>query len=87
MTLQNTLNRQPMSDALLRRKFQQFGDVKSVGSREDSQMKLVLCCPYLTIELSDSYLDSQKYVEMYDSRASCHSNIVLFILMTCLVGM
>lgn len=64
MTLRNS--NQTIDDSEVRRKFQQFGDVKSVRSAGERHELVSSLCDGTT-ELIQS-ISSQRYVEFYDTR-------------------
>jgi hypothetical protein len=72
VTLRNS--NQMIDDGEVRRKFQQFGDVKSVrpaGERHEFVMSLFIAI------LESSFSSSQRYVEFYDTRVSyCSVTVV-----------
>lgn len=74
MTLRNSVSGQPIDDTEVRRKFQQFGDVKTVkhlGDRPEYVDYLFFCFHDICLKK----LVSQRYVEMYDIRVSSGNRI------------
>ena len=63
--LRNSLSGQPIDDNELRRRFQQFGDVKSIAPM-DNRPEYVLCNFFRYSMLM--FAGSQRYLEYYDIR-------------------
>ena len=71
MTLKDS--RQLIDDNEVRRKFQQFGDVKSVMPVGDRTEYVTLPITYFLVT---HVYSSQRYVEYYDMRVRCHATSV-----------
>ena len=66
VTLRNSQSGQAIDDIEVRRKFQQFGDVKAVKPVGD-RIELRSFCPGCQDIFSDMFISS-RYVEFYDTR-------------------